>query len=144
MQVEPVETSSVPEGFMLHDRRSPVTDPWRPIWAKRSETAFHLGLYLAEAHTNSRGLAHGGLISALADNAMGLTCWLHRPESGGLVTVNLSVDFMGAGRIGQWLEIRPEMIRTGQTLAFARALILADDAVIAQAAATFHVAPPRG
>lgn len=134
----------VPEGFVLHDRRSPVTDPWRPIWARRSDTAFHLGLYLAEAHTNSRGLAHGGLISALADNAMGLTCWLHRPESGGLVTVNLSVDFMGAGRIGQWLEIRPEMIRTGQTLAFARALILADDAVIAQAAATFHVAPPRG
>ena len=59
MHVEPVETSSVPEGFVLHDRRSPVTDPWRPIWAKRSETAFHLGLYLAEAHTNSRGLAHG-------------------------------------------------------------------------------------
>lgn len=143
MHVEPAEIPSVPEGFVLHDRRSPVTDPWRPIWAKRSDTAFHLGLHLAEAHTNSRGLAHGGLISALADNAMGLTCWLHRPESGGLVTVNLSVDFMEAGRIGQWLEIRPEMIRTGQTLAFARALILADEAVIAQAAATFHVAPPR-
>lgn len=143
MTAEPAGHPPVPEGFVLHDRRSPVTDPWRPIWARRSDTAFQLGLYLAEAHTNSRGLAHGGLISALADNAMGLTCWLHRPESGGLVTVNLSVDFMGAGRIGQWLEIRPEMIRTGQTLAFARALILADDAVIAQAAATFHVAPPR-
>ena len=144
MTAEPAGDPPAPEGFVLHDRRSPVTDPWRPIWAKRNDTAFHLGLRLAEAHTNSRGLAHGGLISALADNAMGLTCWLHRPESGGLVTVNLSVDFMGAGRIGQWLEIRPEMIRMGQTLAFARALILADDAVIAQAAATFHVAPPRG
>jgi len=35
-----------------------------------------MGLWLAKPHTNSRGLIHGGLISALADNAMGYSCAL--------------------------------------------------------------------
>jgi hypothetical protein len=47
-------------------------------------------------HTNSRGLVHGGLIAALADNAMGLSCGQGRQGvSQGLITVNLSVDYLG-------------------------------------------------
>ena len=63
-----------PEGFVRHDRKSPLTDPWEPLWRRVSGDTVILGLRAGAAHTNSRGFVHGGLISALADNAMGLSC----------------------------------------------------------------------
>ena len=53
-------------------------------------------------------------------------------------TVNLSVDFVGFAKVGQWLEIRPEVIKTGKSLCFASALVLADDTVCARASAVFQ------
>jgi acyl-coenzyme A thioesterase PaaI-like protein len=32
------------------------------------------GVEIRAAHTNSRGLVHGGLVAALLDNVMGLAC----------------------------------------------------------------------
>lgn len=129
---------TAPEGFTPHFRKSPLTDPWEPLFSRVTDGGVILGLRLAEAHTNSRGFAHGGLISALADNAMGLSC--AKIVGGGLVTVNLSIDFLGTGRIGQWLQVEPQVIRSGSTLCFAQALVTADGQVCARANATFRVA----
>ena len=64
-----------PEGFEPHFRKSGLTDPWEPIFSKVVPgEAVILGLRIGPAHVNSRGLAHGGLLAALADNAMGLSC----------------------------------------------------------------------
>src|SRR4051794_26203767 len=64
----------LPEGFEPNHRKSPLTEPWEPIYSKRTDKAVILGLRLAKPHTNGRGLIHGGLIAALADNAMGHSC----------------------------------------------------------------------
>ena len=137
----------VPAGFEPHFRKSPFTDPWEPLYSKRTDTAVILGLRLAKPHTNSRGLIHGGLIASLADNAMGYSCGqvMSRGvggEMGGqssLVTISLAVDFIGTAQIGQWLAVESEVIRTGHTICFAQSLIKADEAVIARANATFRV-----
>jgi acyl-coenzyme A thioesterase PaaI-like protein len=47
------------------------------------------------------------------------------------------VDFLSAGRIGQWLEVRAEPVKLGRTLALADARIAADGELIAKAAALF-------
>src|ERR1700678_3606787 len=119
----------VPEGFERHPRRSGLTDPWEPIYAWRAASEFRLGFRAAAAHANSRGFVHGGLISALADNAMGLSCGQKLADISGLVTVSLSLDFVASAQVGQWVEIRPEVIKTGRSLCFARALVTADDVV---------------
>src|SRR6266851_5137655 len=67
-------TTDVPDGFEPHFRKSPFTDPWEPLYSKRTDKAVIMGLRLAKPHTNARGLIHGGLIAALADNAMGYSC----------------------------------------------------------------------
>jgi uncharacterized protein (TIGR00369 family) len=134
---------SVPEGFERHTRRSGLTEPWEPIYARRSASEIRLGFRAAAAHANSRGFVHGGLISALADNAMGLSCGQQLTDISGLVTVSLSLDFVASARVGQWVEIRPEVIKTGKSLCFARALVMADDLVCARASGVFMVAAPR-
>ena len=133
MSVEP------PVGFSPHFRKSPVTGPWEPLFSRRVDATVQIGLHLREAHCNSRGLLHGGVIAALADNAMGLSCAAGGQNVQGLVTVSLTVDYVGAAKIGQWLQIEPRVLRTGKSLSFADALIKADGAVIARASATFRV-----
>lgn len=132
-----------PKGFAPHHRKSPLTDPWEPLYSRNTGKAVHIGLWLDECHTNSRGLAHGGLISALADNAMGLSCGLHVENVAGLVTVGLAVDFLSSATTGQWLEVVPEVVKAGGTLAFAQCLVTADGKVCARANATFSVLKAR-
>lgn len=130
-----------PAGFSRHDRRSPLTDPWEPIWRRHSGEAVVLGLRAGAAHANSRGFVHGGLISALADNAMGLSCARRLGETGGLVTVSLAVDYLASAQQGQWLEFDTVFIKPGATLCFAQAFVTADGQPCARANAVFRVRP---
>lgn len=130
---------TVPEGFSPHYRKSPLTDPWEPLYSLRTSDAVIIGLRIAAPHTNSRGFAHGGLITALADNAMGLSCGLGLEAAGGLVTVNLGMDFIGSAKVGQWLQVETNVVKRGRSLCFAQALITVDGEICARANGTFKV-----
>ena len=129
----------IPEGFERQSRQSPLTDPWEPIYSRQTPDAIILGLRLAKPHTNGRGFAHGGLIAALADKAMGHSCGYKMRGTYSLVTVSMAIDFISSAQIGQWLTVETEVIKTGSTLCFAQCLVKADGAVIARANGTFRV-----
>lgn len=133
------ETIPVPPGFERHFRQSPVTDPWEPIYSRKTSDVVVLGLVAEAAHTNSRGFVHGGLISALADNAMGLSCARRLGDEASLVTVNLALDFLGTAQVGQWLEFDTVFVKAGNTLAFAQAFVTADGEPCARANGVFRV-----
>ena len=135
--------TNIPDGFEPLSRKSPLTEPWEPLYAKKTERAVIIGLRLARPHTNGRGLIHGGLIAALADNAMGYSCAQATNWSVSFVTVSLSIDFVGSAEIGQWCSIESDVIKTGKTICFAQCLIKADDVVIARASGTFRVVPKK-
>ena len=133
----------VPEGFTPHFRKSPVTDPWEPLYSRKGPAQVALGFRAAEAHCNSRGFVHGGVIAALADNALGLSLGEAMRSEGAeptrLVTVSLALDYLATARIGQWIIVAPRVLKTGKSLGFADALITADDAPVARANASFRV-----
>lgn len=130
--------NDIPPGFGPNQRRSPLTDPWEPLYWKQTADAVIFGLRLAEPHTNARGLIHGGLIAALADKAMGHSCGHKMGGTVSLVTVNLSVDYIGSASIGQWLQIDSDVLKTGSTICFVQCVVTADGDVIARANATFR------
>jgi uncharacterized protein (TIGR00369 family) len=139
-------STDIPSGFEPHFRKSPFTDPWEPLYAKKTDKAITLGLRVDRPHTNGRGLIHGGLIAALADNTMGYSCAQALGWASSLVTISLAVDFLGNGEIGQWLSVQGEVIKTGSTICFAQSLIRVDDTIIARANGTFRVVkktPPQ-
>ena len=143
MTTNTLDPTDIPEGFAPHVRKSPLTDPWEPLYSKRTDKAVIIGLRLAKPHTNGRGLIHGGLIAALADNAMGHSCAHQMGGVSSLVTIGLAVDFVGTAHVGQWLAVESDVIRTGSTICFAQSLVKADEAVIARANATFRVVPKK-
>ncbi len=132
-----VDGPAPPEGFTQRHRRSPLTDPWEPIYDRHLPDRVEFGLWLREAHCNARGFAHGGLISALADNAMGHSCRAVVGDDTSFLTVNLSVDFLGIASTGAWLEFVPEVVKTGRSLCFAACKVTADGKLCARATATF-------
>jgi len=127
-----------PVGFSRHFRQSPLTDPWEPLYSRKEAGVVSIGFRASAPHANSRGFVHGGMISALADNAMGLSCG-QSLEGASLVTVSLGVDFLGSAQLGQWIEVTPRLNRLGSTLCFAEAEVTADGQPCAKAHATFRV-----
>ena len=136
----------IPTGFEPHTRRSPVTDAWQPLLARISRAAFELGVVIAEAHCNGRGFVHGGVVAALTDNAMGLSVVQEARRRGGApaaaisaVTVGLAVDYLANGKVGQWLQVSPRLLKVGKSLGFVDAVVTADGEPIARANATFRL-----
>lgn len=136
--------TGVPEGFERHYRSSPVTDAWEPLYSRRSADWVEIALRIAQAHCNSRGFLHGGVIAALADNAMGLSFGTVRTAKygearGGAVTASLTLDYLSSAQAGQWMCIISRVLRAGRQMGFVDALITADGTPIARASATFRV-----
>ncbi len=137
------------DGFAEHERRSAVTDAWRPIYASSEGGIVRLAISLDQQHCNGRGMLHGGVIAALADNAMGLTLGaalqaagqdaIERSHAKGVVTTSLAVDFIGIAEIGQWVEIVPRVIHLGRGSGVTDALVTADGVTIARANANFRI-----
>lgn len=133
----------VPPGFERHPRRSPMTEPWEPIYSRATEKAVIIGLRAGPAHLNSRGIVHGGLLTTLADNAMGLSCGLYLKAGPRLLTASLTVDFLSVALPDQWIEIETTFVKPGRAMCFAQAFITADTKICARANAIFRVIEPN-
>jgi uncharacterized protein (TIGR00369 family) len=135
---------TAPDGYLRHTRRSPLTEPWEPLFARETGEAVQLAVEIREAHCNARGFAHGGLISALADNAMGLSAVRlarQQPEQAqaSAMTVTLALDFLDSARVGEWLEVRPSVLKLGRTLAFAEFRVVCGERLVARGNASFRM-----
>lgn len=133
----------IPAGFERHTRRSPLTDPWEPIYARTTDDTVILAIRADDNHCNSRGFVHGGLVTALADNAMGLSCARQLGNANRLVTISLAIDFLATINRGQWVEVDTSFVKTGGTICFAQAFVTADGAMSARANGTFRILRKR-
>lgn len=126
-------------GFKSHFRQSPLTAPWEPLYSKVTDDAAIIGLFADTQHCNSRGFVHGGLISAIADNAMGLSCALRHKNVAGLVTISLHLDFARASKKGEWLEFVTSSIKSGTSIDMAQGQVYSDGKLCALMGGTFSV-----
>jgi uncharacterized protein (TIGR00369 family) len=135
--------TDIPEGFTPHFRKSPLTDPWEPLYSKVGETSVIIGMRAGDQHCNSRGFVHGGMISALADNALGLSCAKQHDPAVGVVTISLNLEFLKAAKKGQWLEFITSFTKIGRAVDFAQGHVEADGERCAIISASFAVPQER-
>ena len=137
-----------PAGFQRHQRSSPMTAPWEPLFARDQDGVISLGLQVREPHCNGRGFAHGGLMASLADNAMGYSAVAQAkrqldPPPRSALTVGLALDYLDVAHIGDWLEIRPQVLKLGRSLAFCDCRLVAlraeREILVARASASFRL-----
>jgi acyl-coenzyme A thioesterase PaaI-like protein len=107
-------SGQIPEGYSRHFRTSPLTDPREPLYSKAANGAILLALCETLGERNKE-----------------------RPS--GLVTISLALDFLGSGKIDQWLEFVPRVLRAGGSLGFVDCLVRVDDQPVARGNATFRI-----
>jgi acyl-coenzyme A thioesterase 13 len=127
------------EGYTVLFRSSPFLDHTGPFYSKGRGQTLSIGLRVLDHHLNARGLAHGGVLLTMADIALGYAMATAADPPISAVTSQLSADFAGGARLGDWVESRADIQKIGKTLAFANIYLLVGDARIVRASGVFAV-----
>jgi acyl-coenzyme A thioesterase 13 len=130
----------VPEGFEPFLEQGAFMEHVGPIHVRATGTGPPLlGLRAEERHVNHRGTVHGGLLSTLADFALGRAIGYDAPDDHDRATASLTVDFLKPATAGDWIEAKTSVDRVGRTLSFADCVLSVGDSEIVRARAVFVV-----
>ncbi len=106
------------------------------------EGTARLALVLAPHMTNSFGTAHGGVIMTLLDVALCTAARTLHPDSTGVMTIDLSTSFIGAGT-GPRLVAEARVLKNGRSIIFAEAEARNEDgSLVAKAIGTVRARKP--
>ncbi len=101
-----------------------------------------IGMFVTDFHVSPRGACHGAVIASLAD---------HQSLSAGVMagrmerfaaTVSMSLDFIGPALLGDWLELRTDLLKATRQFLFTQAIIRnGAGAPVARSSAVFKFDP---
>ena len=98
-----------------------------------------LSLPVEREFTNSLGTVHGGVIMSLLDVAVCTAARTLHPESIGVITIDMSVSFIGGGT-GKRLCADARVMRDGRSMSFVEGEAKNEDgSLVAKAIATVRV-----
>ena len=98
-----------------------------------------LSLPVEREFTNSLGTVHGGVIMSLLDVAVCTAARTLHPESIGVITIDMSVSFIGGGT-GKRLNADARVLRDGRSMSFVEGEAKNEDgSLVAKAIATVRV-----
>ncbi len=128
-----------PHGFEPYPDQGPFLEEVGPVCVHDGDE-LRLGLRAEDRHANHRGTVQGGLLSTLADFALGRAIETDAEDGKDRATVSLTVDFLKPAKPGDWIEARTKVDRVGGTLSFADCSLMVDDREIVRARAVWVVA----
>ncbi len=126
-------------GFVAAGFSPGFLDRGGPFWLKKTEAGTTVGLRIEEGHLNYQDAAHGGVLTTLADVALSWAAYSSETPPLAVSTVTLTVNFLGAARLGNWLEAEARIDRIGQRLAYTSGSIRTGETVIATMTGVFSV-----
>lgn len=112
-----------------------------PLWEYLDGDKITLGILVEPKHTNIHiGTIHGGAVMTLADLGLGSAI---RPVHGDLcyscVTASLNVQFLSVARLGDFVTVSPEILKTTRQMLFIRGVLKVGDKPIASAEGIWKV-----
>ena len=134
------ETYPVPDGFTPYDGAGPYIDHIGPVLVRETPEGLRFGIPTSGHHANHRGTVQGGLLSTLADFAIGRAIGAESDDEAERATVSLTVDFLRPAQPGDFVEAYASVDRIGSTLQFADCSITVDGREVVRARAVFATA----
>ncbi|GAC1663827.1 MAG: hypothetical protein PVS2B1_23040 [Candidatus Dormibacteraceae bacterium] len=125
---------------------SDVTAPSR-AWAwlglrtvETGEGTATVEMTTTEDMTNHSGVVHGGMISTLADSAMGRSVRTLKPGVVRAMSFDLKLSFINAAKVGETLRAKAHVIHAGRRTVVAECRVEGPDGrLVATASGTFAV-----
>jgi uncharacterized protein (TIGR00369 family) len=106
-----------------------------PIW-RRGDATF--GFISGDKHGNHIGIVHGGMLATFSDQAMGMTAMRttgNKPHA----TIELNIQYIGAVRIGEFVEAHCEVMRVTRSIIFMRSTLMVGDRLVAMASGVWKI-----
>ena len=94
---------TIPDTFAPIFRSSPFLELLGPIYSSDTDSGTKIGFMAKEKHCNARGVVHGGVLTSLADIALGYNAAFGQQPPVPMVTANLTVDYAGSARLDDWM-----------------------------------------
>jgi len=93
-----------------------------------------------EDMANHSGFVHGGMISTLADSAMGRSLRTLKPGVVRAMSFDLKLNFINVAKVGETLYATGHVIHSGRRTAVAECSVMGQDGrLVATASATFAI-----
>ena len=105
---------------------------------KIDETNYEFNIKVEEKFLNTGKIAHGGFIATIADTGMGNAAHIAAGNTRS-VTVNLDIKFISAGKQGDILVGKVEILKKTKTLVFINCKILNSKGIVATASGTWKI-----
>lgn len=138
------EEGLVPAGFEQLPFGMGFTDVIQPCYRQLEGETLRFGLLVQKQHSNTMGICHGGVLMTLADIAAASGVNAARGTMAGSPTINLSLDFIAAGRMGEWLEAEIAQVTVKRRFGFCSGLINGPRGVVARFNGTFYLPDHEG
>ena len=105
---------------------------------KIDETNYEFSIKVEEKYLNTGKIAHGGFISTIADTGMGNAAHIAAGNKRS-VTINLDIKFISAGKQGDTLTGKVEILKKTKSLVFINCKILSSNDIVATASGTWKI-----
>ena len=109
-----------------------------PLFRREREGRLEFAFRAEPKHANLRNVVQGGMLMTFADRALGRNSWRAAGERP-VATVEFNMQFVTAGKIGEFFEIRPEVVRRTSALVFVRGDVMAGTRVVATATGIWKI-----
>ncbi len=137
-EMSEVDESGVPEGFQPVPGGLGFADNLQPFYRRIAADEVSFGLRVDRQHGNSMGICHGAVLMTLADIAAASGVNIARGELAGAPTINLSMDFVSAAHMGEWLQADVQLAQVKRRFGFSSGVIRAGERVVARFNGTFY------
>lgn len=132
--------AAIPDGFTPIFMVEPFTTLIGPIYSKPDGAdMFRLGFRVVEAHLNIERVVHGGMLSTVADQAIGVNVAHANNQSNDVLTIHLSVDFISPAVLDDWVEASVTLSKISGRVRFGNCELRVGDRLVLKASAIFTV-----
>ncbi len=113
-----------------------------PFWSRGTGQDATYAFVAEPKHANLLGVAQGGMLMTFADRALGMAAWSAAGDRP-CVTIGFDMQFVSSAQMGEFVELRPQVVRLTQSLVFMRGTLVAASRVVATCSGIWKVRRSR-
>ncbi|MEP3226172.1 MAG: PaaI family thioesterase [Parasphingorhabdus sp.] len=121
---------SIPDGFLPAKFSTGFLDVAGPYFTREDDDHIAVGMRITEAHLNGIDVAHGGVLTTLADVALSYQLFVSEKPRLPIATINLNTNFLAGAKLGEWVVAHAHIDRKGKRTAYCHGEIVAADRLL--------------
>lgn len=136
--------TDIPPDFAPLKLKSTFLNHIGPFFGAERDGGTVVGLLMQARHMNWSDVAHGGVLTAMADATLSYQIAFSQDPPLPLATISLHTDFVGAAKLGDWLEASAQIDKLSRNMGFVSGHISANGERLMTMSGAYRVFHPKG